>query len=174
MSAGSSGTRSRSRREVCPKRFLRSGPTSSSAAGSAKENRFSSTAGRAESARPLFRWPEHSARGCSRPPAPAKNAWRASSLGAERAINYKTARFRRRADGSHTWPRNRRDSRHGGRRLFQLETWICWRSKDGCCRLPCFTARRREINLVRLLRQRLTVTGSTLRARTVEEKGAIA
>ena len=31
-----------------------------------------------------------------------------------------------------------------------------------------------EINLVRLLRQRLTVTGSTLRARTVEEKGAIA
>jgi NADPH:quinone reductase len=31
-----------------------------------------------------------------------------------------------------------------------------------------------EINLVRLLRQRLTVTGSTLRARTVGEKGAIA
>jgi NADPH2:quinone reductase len=31
-----------------------------------------------------------------------------------------------------------------------------------------------EINLVRLLRQRLTVTGSTLRARTVEEKGSIA
>jgi NADPH2:quinone reductase len=31
-----------------------------------------------------------------------------------------------------------------------------------------------EINLVRLLRQRLTVTGSTLRARTVDEKGAIA
>jgi putative PIG3 family NAD(P)H quinone oxidoreductase len=31
-----------------------------------------------------------------------------------------------------------------------------------------------EINLVRLLRQRLTITGSTLRARTVEEKGAIA
>ena len=31
-----------------------------------------------------------------------------------------------------------------------------------------------EIDLVRLLRQRLTVTGSTLRARTVHEKGAIA
>ncbi len=31
-----------------------------------------------------------------------------------------------------------------------------------------------EINLVRLLRQRLTITGSVLRARTVEEKGAIA
>jgi NADPH:quinone reductase len=31
-----------------------------------------------------------------------------------------------------------------------------------------------EINLIRLLRQRLTVTGSTLRARTVDEKGAIA
>ena len=31
-----------------------------------------------------------------------------------------------------------------------------------------------EINLVRLLRQRLTITGSTLRARTVEEKGAVA
>ena len=31
-----------------------------------------------------------------------------------------------------------------------------------------------EINLVRLLRQRITVTGSTLRSRTVEEKGAIA
>jgi putative PIG3 family NAD(P)H quinone oxidoreductase len=33
---------------------------------------------------------------------------------------------------------------------------------------------RAEINLVRLLRQRLTITGSTLRARTVDEKGAIA
>ena len=31
-----------------------------------------------------------------------------------------------------------------------------------------------EINLVRLLRQRLTITGSTLRSRTVQEKGAIA
>jgi NADPH2:quinone reductase len=31
-----------------------------------------------------------------------------------------------------------------------------------------------EINLVRLLRQRITVTGSTLRSRTVDEKGAIA
>lgn len=31
-----------------------------------------------------------------------------------------------------------------------------------------------EINLVELLRKRLTVTGSTLRARTIEEKGAIA
>jgi NADPH2:quinone reductase len=31
-----------------------------------------------------------------------------------------------------------------------------------------------EINLVRLLRQRLTITGSVLRARTVEEKGVIA
>ena len=31
-----------------------------------------------------------------------------------------------------------------------------------------------EINLARLLRQRLTVTASTLRARTVDEKGAIA
>ena len=31
-----------------------------------------------------------------------------------------------------------------------------------------------EINLVRLLRQRITITGSTLRSRTVEQKGAIA
>jgi NADPH2:quinone reductase len=31
-----------------------------------------------------------------------------------------------------------------------------------------------EINLVRLLRQRITITGSTLRSRSVEEKGAIA
>lgn len=31
-----------------------------------------------------------------------------------------------------------------------------------------------EFNLVRLLRKRITVTGSTLRSRTVEEKGAIA
>jgi putative PIG3 family NAD(P)H quinone oxidoreductase len=31
-----------------------------------------------------------------------------------------------------------------------------------------------EINLVRVLRQRLTITGSTLRARTIAEKGAIA
>ena len=31
-----------------------------------------------------------------------------------------------------------------------------------------------EINLVRMLRQRLTITGSTLRSRSVDEKGAIA
>jgi NADPH:quinone reductase len=31
-----------------------------------------------------------------------------------------------------------------------------------------------DINLVRLLRQRITITGSTLRSRTVDEKGAIA
>jgi putative PIG3 family NAD(P)H quinone oxidoreductase len=31
-----------------------------------------------------------------------------------------------------------------------------------------------DLNLVRLLRQRLTITGSTLRSRTVQEKGAIA
>jgi putative PIG3 family NAD(P)H quinone oxidoreductase len=31
-----------------------------------------------------------------------------------------------------------------------------------------------ELNLVRLLRQRITITGSTLRARTIDEKGAIA
>jgi NADPH2:quinone reductase len=31
-----------------------------------------------------------------------------------------------------------------------------------------------EINLVRVMRQRLTITGSTLRSRTVEEKGTIA
>jgi putative PIG3 family NAD(P)H quinone oxidoreductase len=31
-----------------------------------------------------------------------------------------------------------------------------------------------ELNLVKLLRQRLTITGSTLRSRTVQEKGAIA
>jgi NADPH2:quinone reductase len=30
------------------------------------------------------------------------------------------------------------------------------------------------MNLVRLLRQRITVTGSTLRSRSVDEKGAIA
>ena len=33
---------------------------------------------------------------------------------------------------------------------------------------------RGELNLMRLLRQRLTITGSTLRPRTVQEKGAIA
>ena len=33
---------------------------------------------------------------------------------------------------------------------------------------------RAEINLVRLLRQRLTIAGSTLRSRTVQEKGVIA
>ncbi len=31
-----------------------------------------------------------------------------------------------------------------------------------------------EVNLVRVLRQRITITGSTLRSRTVDEKGAIA
>jgi NADPH2:quinone reductase len=94
-------------------------------------------------------------------------------LGAERAINYKTDDFAavlldltggRGVDiildmvGAAYFSRNLDLLALGGRLL----------------QIAVLHGAKAEINLVRLLRQRLTVTGSTLRARTVDEKGAIA
>ena len=50
-----------------------------------------------------------------------------------------------------------------GRRI-SAATWIYWRSADDWCRLPCCAAPKQSSILVRLLRQRITVTGSTLRS----------
>ena len=95
------------------------------------------------------------------------------SLGAERAINYKTDDFAavlmdltggRGVDvildmvGAAYFSRNLD--------LLALEGRLL--------QIAVLHGTKGEINLVRLLRQRLTVTGSTLRARTVDEKGAIA
>jgi putative PIG3 family NAD(P)H quinone oxidoreductase len=95
------------------------------------------------------------------------------SLGAERAINYKTEDFvavlmsiseSRGIDvildmvGAPYFARNIDILALEGR-LLQIAV------QNGA---------KAEINLVRLLRQRITITGSTLRSRTVEEKGAIA
>jgi putative PIG3 family NAD(P)H quinone oxidoreductase len=94
-------------------------------------------------------------------------------LGAERAINYKTEDFAaalmaltggRGIDvildmvGAPYFPRNVE--------LLALEGRLL--------QIAVMHGAKSEINLLRLLRQRLTITGSVLRARTVEEKGTIA
>jgi NADPH:quinone reductase len=94
-------------------------------------------------------------------------------LGAERAINYKTDDF----------AKVLRDLT-GGRGVDVILDMVgaayfnrnldLLALEGRLLQIAVLHGARAEINLVRLLRQRLTVTGSTLRARTVEEKGAIA
>jgi NADPH2:quinone reductase len=94
-------------------------------------------------------------------------------LGAEQAINYKTADFVAAVM-----------SLTGGRGVDVILDMVgapyFTRNMDllavegRLLQIAVMHGAKSEINLVRLLRQRLTITGSVLRARTVEEKGAIA
>ena len=77
----------------CRKPSSRSGPTSSSAAGSRPARAFSCMAGRAASARPRSSSPARSARASSRPPASPEKCAACVELGAERAINYRQEDF---------------------------------------------------------------------------------
>jgi putative PIG3 family NAD(P)H quinone oxidoreductase len=94
-------------------------------------------------------------------------------LGAERAINYKT----------HDFAAVLMELTHGrgidvildmvGAAYFSRNLDLL--ALDGrLLQIAVLHGVKAEINLVRLLRQRLTVSGSTLRARSVEEKGSIA
>jgi len=94
-------------------------------------------------------------------------------LGAERAINYKTSDFA-----------SALTSLTGGSGVdvildmvgapyFSRNVELL--ALDGrLLQIAVLQGAKAEINLVRVLRQRLTITGSTLRSRTVDEKGAIA
>jgi NADPH2:quinone reductase len=94
-------------------------------------------------------------------------------LGAERAINYRTGDF-----ASALMPLT------GGRGVDVILDMVgapyFGRNVDllaiegRLVQIAVLHGAKTEINLVRLLRQRITVTGSTLRSRTVDEKGAIA
>ena len=95
-------------------------------------------------------------------------------LGAERAINYKTEDFAAVVKEATGGKRRQRDPRHGRRRLPRPRAEVRRRRRPHRDhRLP----RRREGDgryLSDILRRRLTVTGSALRPRPVEFKGAIA
>lgn len=94
-------------------------------------------------------------------------------LGAERAINYKTQDFAAVLI-----------SLTGGRGVDVILDMVgapyFGRNIDALAlegrllQIAVLHGAKAEINLVRLLRQRITISGSTLRSRTVEEKGAIA
>ena len=94
-------------------------------------------------------------------------------LGAERAINYKTEDFVAVLM-----------SQTGGRGIDVILDMVgapyFSRNVDllalegRLLQIAMLHGAKAEINLVRLLRQRLTISGSTLRSRTSEEKGAIA
>ena len=94
-------------------------------------------------------------------------------LGAERAINYKTSDF-----GSALMPL----TGGGGVDVILDMVGAPYFSRNvdllalegRLLQIAVLQGAKAEVNLVRVLRQRLTITGSTLRSRTVEEKGAIA
>jgi NADPH2:quinone reductase len=94
-------------------------------------------------------------------------------LGAERAINYKTGDFASAlmsltGGGGVDVILDMVGAPYFGRNVDLL-------ALDGrLLQIAVLQGAKAEINLVRVLRQRLTITGSTLRSRTVEEKGAIA
>jgi putative PIG3 family NAD(P)H quinone oxidoreductase len=94
-------------------------------------------------------------------------------LGAERAINYKTEDFVAAVTAL-----------TGGRGVDVILDMVgapyfaknvdLLATEGRLLQIAVLHGAKAEISLVRLLRQRLTITGSVLRARTVEEKGAIA
>ncbi len=94
-------------------------------------------------------------------------------LGAERAINYKTADFA-----------SALMSLTGGvgidvildmvGALYFSRNVDLLALEGRLLQIAVLHGTKAEINLVRVLRQRITITGSTLRSRAVEEKGAIA
>ena len=94
-------------------------------------------------------------------------------LGAERAINYKTGDF---AAALKILTQSRGvdvildmvGAPYFGRNVESLAL------EGRLVQIAVLQGAKAEINLVSLLRQRITITGSTLRSRTVEEKGAIA
>ena len=94
-------------------------------------------------------------------------------LGADRAINYKTEDFAAvvtdLTDGRGVDViLDMVGAAYFGRNVHLL-------ALDGrLLQIALLQGAKAEIDLLRLLRRRLTITGSTLRARTVEEKGAIA
>ena len=94
-------------------------------------------------------------------------------LGAERAINYKTEDF--------STVLMALTSNNGIDVILDMVGALYFSRNvdllafDGrLVQIAVLSGAKAEFNLVRLLRQRITVTGSTLRSRTVEEKGAIA
>jgi NADPH2:quinone reductase len=94
-------------------------------------------------------------------------------LGAERAINYKTGDFaaelmRATGDRGVDVILDMVGGPYFGRNVELLAL------EGRLLQIAVLHGAKAEINLVRLLRQRITITGSTLRSRTVEEKGAIA
>ena len=94
-------------------------------------------------------------------------------LGAERAINYKTEDFA-------AVVMSATDGKGVDVILDMVGAPYFSRNVDSLAlegrlvQIAVLHGAKAEINLVRLLRQRITITGSTLRSRTIEQKGAIA
>ena len=110
---------------------------------------------------------------CSRRPARARNALACERLGAERAINYRDEDF---VATLLDVTRGRGvdvvlDMVGGDYVSRNLEVL----AMDGrLLQIAFLHGPHAEVNLSPLMRKRITFTGSTLRPRTVEEKGAIA
>ena len=103
--------------------------------------------------------------------ASAKRAAARGRLGAELAINYRDADFVA-VIVIDRGPRRRSDSRHGRRRIVANLDAL---AVDGrLVQIAVLGGARAQVNMVPILQRRLTVTGSTLRPRSVAEKGAIA
>ncbi len=95
-------------------------------------------------------------------------------LGAERAINYRTEDFVDVVKQLTRRPRRRSDPRHRRRRLHRRATWRRSRVEGRLVVIGFMGGDTATIDFRRVLGRRLTITGSTLRPRSVEEKGEIA
>ena len=71
-------------------------------------------------------------------------------------------------------PRRRARPRHGRAATTWRAISSCSPSKAGSCRSRFSSRRESKLDLMQVMRRRLTITGSTLRPRSPEEKGAIA
>ena len=98
----------------------------------------------------------------------------ALKMGAIHAINYRTAGLRRRGPRVYPGPRRRRRPRHGRRRLCRRATLPASPTMAATSPSPSSAEPTAEIAIPDIMRRRLTLTGSTLRARDVTFKTMVA
>ena len=162
-----------SRQRRCQRPCSPCGTTCSSAAASSQANGCSCMAERAASAPPRFRWDGCSARNVLVTAGSAEKVRACEELGATRAINYREEDFvevvKEATQG------------HGADVILDMvggdyiERDLRAAAIDGrIVQIAFLKTSKVEIDLMRLMMRRLTLTGSTLRAQSAEAKARMA
>jgi putative PIG3 family NAD(P)H quinone oxidoreductase len=98
---------------------------------------------------------------------------RAEALGAARAINYRTEDF---VAAAKAWTGGGASTSCStwSAAITRRAIWSAWPRTGGTCRSPVQRGATAELNLAKIMQRRLTLTGSTLRPRSVEFKSLVA